>query len=76
VVNRGVQLSTQALTCSMASLTDSSCTQRVQACWISSQQAYSYLNAPCLPSAFSSNSLSGLADPFVIAGAPEDNLTN
>lgn len=69
-------LTTQALSCDIAGLTQSACAQRVQACWNSSQQTYSYLNAPCEPSAFSGNGLKGLPDPFGIADQPEENLAS
>jgi hypothetical protein len=70
-------LNNQGLACSIANLsTNSACAQRFNACWNSSQQVYSYLNPSCLPSAFSSNYLYGVANPFQIAGTPQQDLIN
>lgn len=69
-------LTNQALGCSLTNLTQSACSKVFTSCWQASQNTYSYLDAQCEPSAFTTNSLSGLSDPFEIAGVPEANLAS
>lgn len=67
----------QGQACSLANLSsNSACVNRDQSCLNSLQRTYSYLNSECLPSAFTTNDLYELANPFLIAGEPEANLAD
>lgn len=68
-------LNNQGNACTLAYLsTNSGCVTRFNQCYTSSLTTFSYLNKQCLPAAFSTNGLLGLADPFVLSGAYEPNL--
>lgn len=68
-------LGDQAITCSLGGASGlSGCATQFTNCSNSSQDNHSYLNAQCLPSAFP-KPLRSMQDPFVIAGAPEEDLS-
>ena len=67
-------LGRQAVACDRLYIsTNPGCFGRATACWISSLDVTSYLNEECSPSAFASNSLLFVADPFAIADYMQRN---
>ncbi len=67
-------LGRQAVACDRLYIsTNPGCFGRATACWISSLDVTSYQNEECSPSAFASNSLLFVADPFAIAEYMQSN---
>lgn len=67
-------LGRQAVACDRLYMsTNPNCFGRITACWISSLDVMSYQNEECSPSAFSSNSLLFVANPFAIAEYMQSN---